>query len=308
MFVIRILILIALFTAASHSMYGQLSLPSYQPSVCATSAKNAISGASDGQVVAVAAVGVEVDLQVATVFVGMNLTDGKSSLWLYLVHSASLDTAVWVPLIRPLGSCTPPPVELPLDNLDVMQIGTSPIPANAIEGAAVVNAVKMNSEYQAFNTAHPDSVQFLSVLAVSTEEVLTFPIGTPFWILTWTNVQNPTTPFNCVVHAINGQTICFGGDVSSVDDENGSTITQVWPNPASDVATIKVPSSAAGQPLSIEAYSPTGERIVLLSDVFAIGDFVQVSTHDLNNGVWYVRVLGADTSAEHATTHLIIQR
>jgi len=309
MLLLRILILIILLTSAAGTAFSQLNLPGYLPSVCASAAKNAVAGATDGQIVAIAAVGIDVDLGITQMFIGMNLTDGKSPMWMYLIYSATLDTAIWVPLIRPLGSCTSPPVDVPTDGVDISQIGTTPIPANSVEGVNVVNAVKANSEYQKFNAKHPDSLQFISLLAVSTEEFLSFPAGTPYWLLGWMDYANPTgTPFFCAVHAENGQTVCFGGDVNSVGESNSPTFTPAWPNPAVDVATITVPPTALGKPLTIQAISPTGESLELLNGVYPLGEFLLVPTHELSNGVWYVRVLGADQSTQHATTQIIIQR
>jgi len=308
MLLIRILIVIALFAALSRPASAQLSLPSYLPSACVTSARNSFPGQTDGRIVAVVAVGVEFDLGIATVFLGMNMNDGKAPMWAYRVYSPTADSAIWAPLIRPLGSCTAPPVDVPLDGSDLEGIGTTAIPATSIEGTAVVNAVKMNSEYIAFNTAHPDSVPLLTVLTVSTETFLTFPAGTPFWMLTWTGTQSQEEPFICLVQAENGQTMCFGGDVSGVHDEDIIAINAVFPNPATDVASLSVGPSAIGRSISIEAFSSSGERVVLSEAVTAVSQTFVVPTEKLSNGLWHIRITDATGASPLATTQLIIQR
>ncbi len=275
-----------MWTAASAQLFT-----GYQPQQCLTSAKASIEGASDGEVIAILSVGTTIELGPAPLNIGMDLANGTSPLWLYLVYSQSLDTVAVVPFIRVLGSCTAPPLgDVAPDFGDTEGLRLVPVPANFVQGAALITALDANGDYAAWKAAHPDSTPTITMLATSDEEAFGFPAGTPFWVMNWISNEPDALPFICLVHATTSQTICFGEEIVSVDDQGKDGLFAMAPNPASDDLVISLPASWLNRPVSVEAVNVTGQRVVLRDLSPTAGPQVFVSTHTLNTGTWMVRI------------------
>lgn len=299
------LVLLLLLAALTTTVSAQLSLPGYLPQQCATSASRSIEGATDGTIVGILAVGIPLPLGGTELNIGMSMDDGRSSAWIYLVRSEALDTVAATPLIRLLGSCTPPPIDGfdPGAFGDLGDVPTTPLPTTFIQGSELVGAVKANADYSDWAVAHPDSAPSFVVLSVADDQLPIFPAGTPFWLLNWIpggfggGPGGPGGPggsddgvFVCVVNAQTGETVCFGDEVTSVQNVESHARLAVAPNPAYDVATIMIPESWHGRTIAISATDVSGRSVVLLPETTVRTSSVMVPTSRLSPGVWSVRI------------------
>lgn len=299
------LVIMLLLAALTTTVSAQFSLPGYLPQQCAASASRSIEGATDGTIVGILAIGIPVPLGGTELNIGMSMDDGRSSAWIYLVKSDALDTVAATPLIRLLGSCTPPPI----DGFDPGAFGdlgdapTTPLPTTFLQGSELVGAVKANADYRDWAVAHPDSAPSFVVLSVADDQIPLFPAGTPFWLLNWIpggfggGPGGPGGPggsgggvFVCVVNAQTGETICFGDEVTSVQEQYSGGQLSVAPNPAHDVAVITVPESWLGRTVTMSATDVSGRSIPLLTGSTVRASSIVVPTTQLSAGVWCVRI------------------
>lgn len=280
----------AFFLAAS-SVTAQFQFPGYLPRACEATAKVAIDGATDGVVVGILAAGVEIPLGTTPLFIGMDLDAGTAPVWIYLVYSQQLDTVAVVPLIRLLGSCSAPPVDPgDLSDLGTEDFGRLPLPAGYLQGTDMTNKLKANADFIKFNAAHPDSQPTVSAISTSTEEFLDFPTGTPFWSLLWIPAGGEGFPFTCLVHAVDGTTICLGEEIMSVANEARDAGFSVAPNPSSEDAVITLPMSWVGSSVTVDAVDATG-RIVNITNTSSLTyPQVFINTGNLSSGMWSLRI------------------
>lgn len=269
----------ALLGAATAS--AQFSFPTYAPKDCYSAAQRSITGATDAKVVGIVAVGVDVPLGATPINIGMSAKDGKATMWVYLVRSAEKDTVAFVPLIRLLGSCNPPPIPIPADAFDAADAPQTALPADFTQGASLITALGKDAKFARFRTAYPDSNASLAILSVSEGGAggLNIGDGNVFWLLTWssfvdsveidTNGNGPDPGLTCIHNVTTGETFCFdSSDVTSIADEALSQGFAVAPNPASDMGALSVPGSWIGTHATITAVDMTGR-------VYPMGDHIR---------------------------------
>lgn len=268
----------AILGAATAS--AQFSFPTYAPKDCYSAAQRSITGATDANVVGVVAVGVDVPLGATPINIGMSAKDGRATMWVYLVRSAEKDTIAFVPLIRLLGSCNPPPIPIPDDVFDPADAPTTPLPADFTQGAALITALSKDAKFSRFRTAYPDSNASLAILSVSEAgSVVDIPLGNVFWLMTWssfvdsvevdTTGNTPDVGLTCIHNVTTGETFCFdSSDVTSIADEALAQGFAVAPNPASDMGALSVPGSWIGTHATITAVDMTGR-------IYPMGDHVR---------------------------------
>lgn len=288
--ILRTLVLTLSLALLSVSATAQFGFPGYLPKACENAAKSAIQGATDGKIVGILAVGLEVPLGDQGIFLGMNLDNGTAPMWVYLVQSQQLDTIAGVPLIRLLGSCSPPPIEAPTDMIPVDEFGQIELPTNYIQGTELTGKIKANGDYVKFEAAHPDSQPTITFISTSTEEFMDFPAGTPFWSFVWLPTDGAGIPFTCLVHATNGTTICLGEDIMSVASDALEAGFSVAPNPSREQAIVNIPTSWIGTSVKIEAVSTTGEMVTLVSGGTVVAPQVFINTSTLASGMWSLRI------------------
>lgn len=274
--------LLAAVILSAASATAQFSFPTYAPKDCFNTAIKSISGATDAKVVGVLAVGVDVPLGATPINIGMSAKDGKATMWIYLVRSTEKDTVAFVPLIRLLGSCNPPPIDIPADAFDPADAPQGAVPADFTQGAALITALGKDAKFARFKTAYPDSNASLAILSVSEAGTGGIGIGdgNVFWLLTWSafvdsvqtdsNGNGPDPGLTCIHNITTGETFCFdSSDVTGIADEALSQGFAVAPNPASDQAALTVPSSWSGTNVSITAIDMTGR-------VYPMGDMIRL--------------------------------
>jgi len=197
---------------------------------------------------------------------GMDLTEGKAALWIYVVGNAAGDSAMAVPFVRVMGACSdqlfPPGM---FDDVASNADASSNLPATFIEGSALITALSGNSRYQEFRQAHPDSLPTATAISIIEEPAPNAPAGSPVWALVFQGMgeidpMDPSTlPFTCIVHAENGSVFCFSGDdASSVADEARERGFALAPNPAADEAALIVPSAWVGRDVDVDLVDMTG--------------------------------------------------
>lgn len=297
----RFLLLLVLGTLAVSSASAQFDLIApFAPRDCIASARSAAGGsAANPRLVAIASIGTNFPVDsVRTIDLSMSLRDGRSRLWAYFFITGANDSIVVVPMVRLLFLCQDPrsllgggEIEIPIEN-----IVATPLPASYIEGAGLVSRLNSNADFQQFRTAYPDSVPSLVALSTSPVEAFGFPAQTPFWLLTWESGDSPgggtdTTalPFVCLVHATTGETIC-GVDIFTSVQEVNDGVVMLAPNPAVDNTVITIPASWVGSVISVDAVSPSGQVVTLMSNVRVASPVLSVSTSDLATGAYMLRV------------------
>ena len=300
-------VLFALTLVVSSAM-AQLSIPTYEPSQCLTTAKSAITGATDGQVVGVVAVGIEVPLGGSSLSLAMSSKDGKAAAWVYIVRSASKDTTALVPLVRVLFSCTPPPIPggTEIGGADIIDgIGTLPLPDKFTQGAALITALKKDAKFTAFNTAFPDSSASLAVLTSAADAVPgLFEIGKFYWILNWSN-GGPPDPNSggfggllCVHDIASGRTVCLDStDFTSVKEYSRDERYAVAPNPSHDVTVLTLPAGLVGQAVDLDLVSVTGQVTPLARRRYVESNAMVMELGAFVPGMYSLIIRSADHSA-----------
>lgn len=291
--ILRTIVVAASLMWISVSASAQLGFPGYLPKACEGAAKNAIPGATDGKIVGILAVGIEVPLGNQGIFLGMNLDNGTAPMWVYLVQSQQLDTIAGVPLIRILNSCSAPPIDAPTDLIPVEDFGQLEIPSNYLQGTELTGKIKANGDYVKFEAANPDSQPTVTFITTSTEEFMDFPIGTPFWSFVWLPADGAGIPFTCLVHATNGTTMCFGEDIMSVATDALEAGFSVAPNPSRESAVVNIPTSWIGSSVTVDAVSTTGEIVNLVNGGTVVSPQVFINTSSLASGMWSLRISNA---------------
>lgn len=274
------LLAVAILGAISAS--AQFSFPTYAPKDCYGTAVKAITGATDAKVVGILAVGIDVPLGTTPINIGMSAKDGKASMWIYIIRSVEKDTVAFVPLIRFLTSCTPPPIEIPADAFDPADAPQTGLPADFTQGAGLITALNKDAKFSRFRTAYPDSNASLAVLSVSEGGAggIGLGDGNVFWLLTWspfadsvvvdTNGNGPDASLTCIHNITTGETFCFdSSDVTGIADEALAQGFAVAPNPAGDHAALTVPTSWNGTNVSLSAIDMTGR-------IYPMGDMIRL--------------------------------
>jgi len=278
---------------------AQFSIPTYEPGQCLSTAKTSITGATDGEVIGIVAVGLDVPLGATSLSLAMSSKDGKSAAWVYVVRSAAKDTTALVPLIRVLFSCSPPPLpagtEIPADGL-TDGIGTIPLPDKFTQGAALITALKKSPKFSAFSTAYPDSSASLAVLTSAVESVPgLFDIGKFYWILNWSSTGQPDpgqgqgafSGLLCVNNIATGETTCLdSADFTSVSEYAHDARFALAPNPAGDVAVLTLPQSLVGSVVDLEIVSVTGSTTPLAHHRFVESPAMVIDVANLVTGMY----------------------
>jgi hypothetical protein len=284
---------------------AQLTLPTYEPGQCFSTAKNAIAGATDGVIIGVVAVGIDIPIGATSLSLAMSSKDGKSAAWIYIVRSPSKDTTAIVPLVRILFSCSPPPLpagtELPADGL-TDGLGTVPLPDKFTQGAARITALKKSPKFTAFSTAYPDSSASLAVLTSAIESVPgLFEAGKFYWILNWSNQGQPDPGGNgafsgllCVNNIATGETVCLdSADFTSVAEYSRDERFAIAPNPAMETAVLTLPPSMVGSVVDMEIISSTGAALPVARRRYVESSAMVVDVSNLSSGVYTLVIRSA---------------
>jgi hypothetical protein len=197
---------------------------------------------------------------------GMDLTEGKAALWIYVVGNAAGDSAAAYPFVRIMGSCSdqlfPPGM---FDDVASNADASAQLPPTFIEGAALITALNGNSRYAEFRQAHPDSLPTATAISVVEEPTPNVPVGSAAWALVFQGLgpvdpEDPSTlPFTCIVNATSGSVFCFSGDdASSVADDARERGFALAPNPASEEAALIVPPTWVGRSIDVDLVDMTG--------------------------------------------------
>lgn len=258
-------------TLCASSALAQFSPPAFDPSQCMNAAKNSIAGATDAEVLGVVAVGLELPLGATSIELAMSSKDGRSSLWLYIVRSASRDTTAFAPFIRLFGTCSAPPLpaDIDLGNADIAEgIGRIPLPSKFTEGPALITALKKNPKFAAFSSAYPDSNATFAVMTAAAEAVPGLFVADKFyWIINWSPLgleggggpPEPGQGLLCINDIATGETICLdSSDFTSVRSFERDERYSIAPNPTGDVAVLTMPTGLMGTTIDVDLVSPTG--------------------------------------------------
>lgn len=283
---------------------AQLSLPTFEPGQCFSTAKNAIAGATDGVVIGVVAIGLEIPLGATSISLAMSSKDGKSAAWVYIVRSASKDTTAIVPLVRILFSCSPPPLpagtELPADGI-TDGLGTVPLPDKFTQGAALITALKKSPKFMAFSTAYPDSSASLAVLTSAVESIPgLFEAGKFYWILNWSTTGEPNqgpgafSGLLCVNNIATGETTCLdSADFTSVTEYSRDQRFAIAPNPAMETAVLTLPQGMVGSVVDMEIVSVTGASLPVARRRYVESSAMVVDVSNLSPGMYSLVIRSA---------------
>jgi len=283
---------------------AQLSLPTFEPGQCFSTAKNAIAGATDGVVIGVVAIGLEIPLGATSISLAMSSKDGKSAAWVYIVRSPSKDTTAIVPLVRILFSCSPPPLpagtELPADGI-TDGLGTVPLPDKFTQGAALITALKKSPKFMAFSTAYPDSSASLAVLTSAVESIPgLFEAGKFYWILNWSTTGEPNqgpgafSGLLCVNNIATGETTCLdSADFTSVTEYSRDERFAIAPNPAMETAVLTLPQGMVGSVVDMEIVSVTGASLPVARRRYVESSAMVVDVSNLSPGMYSLVIRSA---------------
>jgi len=283
--------LIIMLIVATSTAFSQL-VSGYLPKDCQASALTAAKKiAADAELIGIATFKASIPVATTTIDVGMNLTDGKSSAWAYLFHSASKDTILISPFIRLLGSCTA--IDIPAGtapgDFGPGDLGLGQLPATYLQGTALLTALGKDGDYDAYHKANPDSLPQFTVLSTAVDAIFDFPAGTPFWTISWQGAgQQGEGGLTCFVHAETGQTICIGLP-TSVQEELFTAGVTVMPNPVRDVMTVSIPLEWTGRSVTMDIVDQVG-TVVSTSTFTASAPMLIASTSTLASGPYIIRL------------------
>lgn len=270
--------------------FSQAALEPFTPKECRSQAVvSAIQASAGSRLIAIVNGAYEFDFFASTYKTGMSLDDGKAIAWIYAFYQPNGDSVFFKPYAKlPFVGCVDASQYLPNISVPATQLGRDRVPDDYAEGTALIAALNTNVEYVAFHTANPDSLPSATVLTVSQTEVPSFPVGTPFWFLTWTPTQSGSA-LTCFVHALSSETICVG-NIASVADDATAAGFNLAPNPAFDNATLTLPLSWMGTTATIEAVDATGSITELSSAQRLLSPALNISLSSLQSGMYTMRI------------------
>ncbi len=264
--------------------------PPFLPRQCeADAVRAARQGMPDAQVIAISTIALSLPVGPISLSIGFSTTDGRSGLWAYSLYSPSQDTSTIVPMTR-LLSCSDVTSLVPggLDGGEFELESVVPIPANYLQGQALITALETNSTYRAYRQTFPDSIPRIVSLSTSPDEFGPYPAGTPFWALFFVG---ETTPENmtCFVHATDGVVECLAAPDNVNDDKIHSAAPRVTvaPNPTSDAAMISIPDACLGQRVDVVVIDATGRHVSSFSTIASVPALL-LPTQQLASGAYTV--------------------
>lgn len=269
-------------------------LAPFSPKDCESSARTRANNAGgNAKLIGLINIGLSVPLNDVMIDIGLNSSDGKAKGWYYIFTASPMDTVVFVPMIRLASICQDPTfLGLPPADFDSADFSKSPIPSGYVEGKGLSDALKKSAQFVGFRTMHPDSQPSLSILTSTPEEILGFPINTPFWLLNWGPLgQDPGSNefFQCIVHAVTGQAFCGDELITGVSEIADANVF-VAPNPVRDHANFGVPVSWIGQVVQIEMVDMSGRSVYSHTSQAITVPLISINTSELPTGSYVTRI------------------
>ncbi len=242
-----------------------------------------------------------------------SFSQGTNTLWLYSVggQTADLrDTAIIYAAVKIFTIFQAFPLfGIPgLGQLSQMR-GESALPNTFMNSDVMVRKLAADSVFRAYRQQYPRSILLGASLASIRQFSATEPA--PWWsvlIGEGSLAQPGAGALTCFVPATDtsGQAVCFAAPVSSTDDWQSHDQLSLYPNPADQVAFLRLPPGSPASHLTIEICTLRGD--VVASYWFsALGadNAIALPVSSLASGAYLVRYR---TPSSHQVLPLVISR
>jgi hypothetical protein len=227
---------------------------------------------------------------------GFDMKTGRSTLWVYVI---SIEDATGNPATKLLAYIKVPligmqQVPLPADAVpgDVPFQPQDSIPtASVLNSDAIVGKVAANADYKSFIKENPKAKSSFIVLFTSPFEFpgTPFQAGAPLWNFNFADPADTLAPsLTCLTHAVTGETVCFGSEPTSVNEElasNDELAMLIHPIPQGMNGTIVISSQCAAHS-SLEITDLMGSTVYTQRNI----ETSQLALPSLSPGVYMARL------------------
>ncbi len=242
-----------------------------------------------------------------------NFARGTNTVWLYSVSGQTADlrdTAIIYAVIKVFTIFQAFPLfGLPgLDQLSQMR-GERALPEIFMNSDVMVSKLAADSVFRAYRQQHPTSILLGASLAAIRQSQGTQPA--PWWsviIGNGTLAQPGDGTLSCFVPATDtsGNAVCFQTPVASIHDQLPQDRITLYPNPAEQVAFLRLPPGAPASQVTIEVCTLHGD-VVASYWLSALGaeNAIALPISSLAAGAYLVRYR---TPTTHQVLPLVIAR
>jgi hypothetical protein len=171
----------------------------------------------------------------------LDLTNGQSPIWLYLVAERNnISNTISIAVIKFFSGFIPMAIDIDLSSIPINYI--DPIVGDWINTDVLCQKLIENSLFNDFVKDDDAIFDFVTLDYQDSDELNgmgDLKVG-PYWLLSCSK-DNGESIF-CYTDAVSGETTCF--DATSVNDEANSNLFAISPNPATDKLIIEQQNSS----------------------------------------------------------------
>ncbi|MFA6571376.1 MAG: T9SS type A sorting domain-containing protein [Bacteroidota bacterium] len=232
-----------------------------------------------------------------------DLATGAANGWLYFYKQTGGDSKQVIAVTKLLGPMVG--IEIPVANV-IPELPYEPTTSLSavtwIDSDVMSQNVRNNNDYKTFIAANPTVKPSIITLSVGVS-LPNLTITDPYWILKF----EPTggSAYYCAVNAISSETSCFSEPVNGVNEnnENGLSVS-VSPNPASDIAIIRVPKELQSAKSEMYLFDFSGLQLLKIN-LNGVNELYYLPLCDFANGAYFIKYIEQNNSQ---TKMFVIQR
>jgi hypothetical protein len=216
----------------------------------------------------------------------MNLTNGEATAWIYkFVNPTDATKSTTVIIAKVAGVTTP--IVIP-DSVFAKYLPSQPttsIPEAqwTVDSDSMVKSLTANNGYKSFMAANPTA----TISAVALFKIPNRPElpDVPFWS---TMIEvTAGTQLGCITNASTGATIC-SNEVSVSDNENSNNPLVTYPNPATEVAFLKIPAELQSSSAVVSVFNTLGEKVWEYPNTISNVSIVALPLNMLSDGKYFI--------------------
>lgn len=303
-----ITLFIIVLSVLSYESFAQYNLVKFKASEGASRAltEAANAGISNPEILMIMTAEREVPAgSFGNIGVEVSKTTGTATAWLYKIKSA--DDASQTKLF---GMAKVPMVGLyPMDFSDY-DVGVLPftpsktIPSGWKDSDEIFSLLANNSIYSKFVSDYPFSIVLSMILAYN-DELPIFEKEKPYWGAFFKD-ETSGKAITCYVQAISGEVTCKD-NIAGINELNNSVEYSIYPNPAQEVAYLKIPANIQSNNSRLQLINTQGNIIYEFPNLFNDGslEYLSIPLNFYSNGAYIVRYI---SNGQIYDSKLIINR
>lgn len=227
---------------------------------------------------------------------------GTSSAWIYVFRAPADTTKLRAFAVAKVFIFLS--IELPLNQFGNIPITPEkPISGNWIDSDVLMSNLNKNSEYSGFLASHPNTQLAMLGLAVNTQNPL-LDMNVSYWGGMFRDTSTSAS-ITCFVQAVSGEVNCIS--FTGVEDkfDNGNLIS-VYPNPAADMAFVRISEVFADRLKSAAIYDINGNMVIdFTQNILKTGlGNISLPVGSLVPGTYFIKI-STDNLTESAQLNII---